>query len=59
MDPTSDLGRFEQQIREQEAMVQGRAEVQSASLEDQFAELEDHSQDTEIEARLAALKNGS
>src|SRR5690606_35571370 len=25
MDPTSDLGRFEQQIREQEAMVQGRA----------------------------------
>lgn len=59
MDPTSDLGRFEQQIREQEAMVQGRAEAQSASLDDQFAELEDHSQDAEIEARLAALKNGS
>ncbi|WP_277452656.1 PspA/IM30 family protein [Janibacter sp. DB-40] len=59
MDPTSDLGRFEEQIREQEAMVQGRAEVQSASLEDQFAELEDHSQDSEIEARLAALKNDS
>lgn len=57
MDPTSDLGRFEQQIREQEAMVQGRAEAQSVSLEDQFAELEDHSQDAEIEARLAALKN--
>ena len=59
MDPTSDLGRFEQQIREQEAMVQGRAEAQSASLDEQFAELEDHSQDTEIEARLAALKGGS
>lgn len=57
MDPTSELGRFEQQIREQEAMVQGRAEAQSVSLEDQFAELEDHSQDAEIEARLAALKN--
>lgn len=57
MDPTSDLGRFEQQIREQEAMVQGRAEAQSASLDDQFAELEDHSQDAEIEARLAALQN--
>lgn len=57
MDPTSDLGRFEQQIREQEAMVQGRAEAQTASLDDQFAELEDHSQDAEIEARLAALKN--
>ncbi|MGO1165929.1 MAG: PspA/IM30 family protein [Janibacter sp.] len=59
MDPTSDLGRFEQQIREQEAMVQGRAEAQTASLDDQFAELEDHSQDAEIEARLAALKGGS
>ena len=57
MDPTSDLGRFEQQIKEQEAMVQGRAEARSATLEDQFAELEDHSQDAEIEARLAALKN--
>ncbi|WP_435200108.1 PspA/IM30 family protein [Janibacter sp. GS2] len=57
MDPTSDLGRFEQQIREQEAMVQGRAEAQSVSLDDQFAELEDHSQDAEIEARLAALRN--
>ena len=57
MDPTSELGRFEQKIKEQEAMVQGRAEAQAVSLEDQFAELEDHSQDAEIEARLAALKN--
>ena len=56
MDPTSELGRFEDRIRQQEALVQGRAEAQSATLEDQFAELEDHSQDAEIEARLAALR---
>ena len=57
MDPSSELGRFEDRIRQQEALVQGRAEAQSATLEDQFAELEDHSQDAEIEARLAALRN--
>ena len=57
MDPTSELGRFEQKIKEQEAMVQGRAEAQAVSLEDQFAELEDHSQDAEIEARLASVRD--
>ena len=44
-------------IRKQEAMVAGRAEAQSASLEDQFAELETSSGDAEIEARLQQLKN--
>lgn len=57
LDPTSELGRWEDQIREQEALVQGRAEAQSATLEDQFAELEDTSDDAEVEARLAALRN--
>ncbi len=58
MDPTSELGRFEDKIRHQEAMVQGRAEAQATTLEDQFAELEDHSHDAEIEARLSQLKGG-
>ncbi len=57
MDPTSDLARWEDSIRKQEALVQGRAEAQSASLEDQFAELDTYGQDSEIEARLQALKN--
>lgn len=57
MDPTSDLARWEDNIRKQEALVQGRAEAQSASLEDQFAELDTYGQDSEIEARLQALKN--
>ena len=57
MDPSSDLARWEDNIRKQEAMVAGRAEAQSASLEDQFAELESSGEDAEIEARLQQLKN--
>lgn len=58
MDPTSELSRFEDKIRTQEAMVQGREEARATTLEDQFAELEDHQDDAEVEARLAALKGG-
>lgn len=57
MDPTSDLGRFEDKIKREEALVAGRAEAHATSLEDQFDDLEDHSNDAEIEARLAALRN--
>jgi len=57
MDPTSELSRFEDRIRSQEAMVQGRAEAQATTLEDQFAELDDYGDDAEVEARLAALKH--
>ncbi|WP_114907237.1 PspA/IM30 family protein [Ornithinimicrobium murale] len=57
MDPTSDLGRFEEKIKREEALVAGRAEAQTTSIEDQFDELEDHSHDAEIEARLAALRS--
>lgn len=56
LDPTSDLARFEDRIRMQEAVVQGREEARATSLEDQFAELEDSGDDAEVEARLAALK---
>ena len=59
MDPTSELGRFEDKIKRQEAMVKGRAEARATTLEDQFAELEDHSHDAEIEARLQQLKGGA
>ncbi|MCI9889760.1 PspA/IM30 family protein [Micrococcales bacterium 31B] len=56
LDPTSELSRFEEKIRREEAMVQGQAELQSSSIEAQFAELTDPSVDLELEARLAALK---
>ncbi|SOC53917.1 PspA/IM30 family protein [Ornithinimicrobium cerasi] len=56
MDPTSDLARWEESIRRQEAVVQGRSEAQATRLEDQFAELETSGEDAEIEARLQQLK---
>jgi phage shock protein A len=58
-DPTSTLGRFEERIRRDEATVRGQQELASSSLEAQFASLEDLGEQTEIEARLAALKNGT
>lgn len=58
MDPTSELGRFEEKIRREEAKVLGQQELASSSLDAQFEELEDVGRQTEIEARLAALKSG-
>ena len=56
MDPTSDLNRFEERIRREEAMARGMAEVSASSLEDQFASLDETEDEMEVEARLAALK---
>ena len=59
MDPTSDLGRFEEKVRREEAKVLGQQELQASSLDAQFESLEDVGRDTEVEARLAALKSGA
>jgi phage shock protein A len=59
MDPTSDLSRFEDRIRRQEAMARGMAEVSASSLENQFDQLDQSDDEIEVEARLAALKGGS
>jgi phage shock protein A len=58
MDPTSELARFEEGIRRQEAQVRGMEEVSASSLEDQFAQLDADEDASEVEARLAALKTG-
>jgi phage shock protein A len=58
MDPTSEIGRFEEKVRHEEAKARGMAEVASSSLENQFASLDDASDDLEVDARLAALKSG-
>jgi phage shock protein A len=58
MDPTSEVGRFEEKIRREEAKVRGQQELASSSLDAQFNSLEDLGEQTEIEARLAALKAG-
>jgi phage shock protein A len=56
LDPTSELNRFEERIRRQEAQARGMEEVQMSSLEDQFAELESGEEELEVEVRLAELK---
>lgn len=58
MDPTSELGRFEEKVRRQEALATGKAELSASSLDAQFESLEDVGELTEVEARLAALKSG-
>ena len=58
MDPTSELGRFEEKVRRQESLAAGKAELSASSLDAQFESLEDVGELTEVEARLAALKSG-
>ncbi|WP_336660463.1 PspA/IM30 family protein [Leucobacter sp. USHLN153] len=59
LDPTSDLGRFEEKIRRQEALARGKQEIAASTLDSQFNELENFEAVTEVEARLAALKAGN
>ncbi|PID55280.1 MAG: hypothetical protein CSA58_06960 [Micrococcales bacterium] len=58
MDPTSELGQFEERVRRQEALAAGKVELAASSMEAQFESLDDLSAQTELEARLAALKGG-
>ena len=58
LDPTSELGRFEDKVRRQEALAAGNQELAASSIDAQFEALEDVGQLTEVEARLAALKTG-
>ncbi|MET9697939.1 PspA/IM30 family protein [Streptomyces sp. NPDC006529] len=59
MDPTSDLHRFEDKVRREEAMALGRQELAASTLDAQFESLDDLAEQSEIEARLAALKSRS
>ncbi|MCF3185333.1 PspA/IM30 family protein, partial [Streptomyces polychromogenes] len=59
LDPTSDLHRFEEKVRREEAMALGRQELSASSLDAQFESLEELGRASEIEARLAALKAGA
>lgn len=57
MDSTSEVSRFEEKVRREEARVRGAQELQASSLDAQFESLEDLGEQSEVEARLAALKN--
>ena len=58
LDPTSEVSRFEEKVRREEARVSGHAELAASSLDSQFEELEASSGALEVEARLAQLKSG-
>jgi phage shock protein A len=58
LDPTSEISRFEDKIRRDEAKVLGQQELAASSLDAQFEGLEDLGRQSEVEARLAALKSG-
>jgi phage shock protein A len=59
MDPTSEVSRFEDKIRREEAKVRGQAELAASSLDAQFEALDSAGDNAEVEARLAMLKAGS
>ena len=59
LDPTSEISRFEEKIRREEAKVLGAQELAASSLDAQFEQLEDLDKEAEIDARLASLKLGS
>ncbi len=54
-DPTSELSRFEDKIRREEARVAGQAELAASSLDAQFDDLDTLAADAEVERRLAEL----
>ncbi|MFI1827354.1 PspA/IM30 family protein [Streptomyces sp. NPDC020412] len=57
LDPTSELGRFEDKVRREEARAVGRRELAASSLDAQFEELEATGDTAEVESRFAALKS--
>jgi len=58
LDPTSEVSRFEEKIRREEARARGASELAASSLDAQFNQLDDIGEMTEVDARLAALKAG-
>ncbi|NGO80327.1 PspA/IM30 family protein [Streptomyces sp. YC504] len=56
LDPTSELSRFEEKVRREEARALGKQELAASSLDAQFEQLDSLGDQAEIEARLAAMK---
>lgn len=59
LDPSSELGRFEDRIRREEARVRGMDEITTSSIEAQFDELDGVGDDVEVDLRLEALRRPS
>ncbi|MFC1412895.1 PspA/IM30 family protein [Streptacidiphilus sp. N1-12] len=58
LDPSSEIGRFEQKVRREEARAKGKEELAASSLDAQFESLDSLGDSAEVDARLAALKAG-
>jgi phage shock protein A len=58
LDPTSELRRFEERVRREEAMAEGMEEVSRDTLQDAFAQLDDEAEEREVAARFEQLKSG-
>ncbi|WP_405777604.1 PspA/IM30 family protein [Streptomyces sp. NBC_00859] len=57
LDPTSEIGRFEDKVRREEARAMGQRELAASSLDAQFEQLDTLGDTAEVDARLAALKS--
>jgi phage shock protein A len=58
LDPTSEVSRFEEKVRREEARARGNAELAASSLDAQFEGLDTLGNELELQRRLAALKTG-
>ena len=58
LDPTSEVARFEEKIRREEARIRGQEELAASSLDTQFESLELDAIDIDVETRLTQLKTG-
>ncbi|MER5255339.1 PspA/IM30 family protein [Streptomyces sp. NPDC002855] len=56
LDPASELSRFEDKVRREEARALGKQELAASSLDAQFEQLDGMGDEAEVAARLAALK---
>ncbi|MCM2389118.1 PspA/IM30 family protein [Streptomyces albipurpureus] len=59
LDPASEISRFEDKVRREEAKAMGKQELAASSLDAQFEQLDSLGDTAEVEARLAALKAAS
>lgn len=59
LDPTSEISRFEDKVRREEAKAVGKQELAASSLDAQFEQLDTLGSSAEVEARLAAMKTSS
>jgi phage shock protein A len=57
MDPTSELSRFEDRVRREEALARGMEEVATTSIDEQFTQLDADEDEVEVETRFAQLKS--